>query len=367
MPWYGHNFEDAIVLSERLVKDDVYSSIHIQELELHVRDTKRGREEITREIPNVAEESLVDLDERGIVRIGAHVKAGVILVGKITPKGETELSPEEKLLTAIFGEKAKDVKDSSRVGGQPAGLRRADARRPGRGRDGDRRAAAPDRLVVGGGCVAAGRAASRARLRARAGDRLRPAEAAVHQWRTARHRDGRDRAARRAQRVGGNARAASSDGGLPEIRREGAGGARARAAADRAGSAYREARGRRRGESVRRGKGRAQERSEGDREEPRQGQAGRGARSDGTPRARGPVRREVRGRRGCRGRRAAGGSGAVAGRQVPLARRPHGRAVRVRCHRRLDLHDEAVAPRGRQDPRPFHWPVLAGDAAAARR
>jgi DNA-directed RNA polymerase subunit beta len=113
MPWYGHNFEDAIVLSERLVRDDVYSSIHIQELELHVRDTKRGQEEITREIPNVSDESLVDLDERGIVRIGAHVKPGDILVGKITPKGETELSPEEKLLTAIFGEKAKDVKDSS--------------------------------------------------------------------------------------------------------------------------------------------------------------------------------------------------------------------------------------------------------------
>jgi DNA-directed RNA polymerase subunit beta len=113
MPWYGHNFEDAIVLSERLVKDDVYSSVHIQELELHVRDTKRGQEEITREIPNVSEEALLDLDERGIVRIGAHVKPGDILVGKITPKGETELSPEEKLLTAIFGEKAKDVKDSS--------------------------------------------------------------------------------------------------------------------------------------------------------------------------------------------------------------------------------------------------------------
>ena len=113
MPWYGHNFEDAIVLSERLVKDDIYSSIHIQELELHVRDTKRGQEEITREIPNVSEEALVDLDERGIVRIGAHVGPGDILVGKITPKGETELSPEEKLLTAIFGEKAKDVKDSS--------------------------------------------------------------------------------------------------------------------------------------------------------------------------------------------------------------------------------------------------------------
>jgi DNA-directed RNA polymerase subunit beta len=113
MPWYGHNFEDAIVISEKLVKDDSYTSIHIQELELQVRDTKRGMEEITREIPNVAEESLVSLDERGIVRIGARVKAGDILVGKITPKGETELSPEEKLLTAIFGEKAKDVKDSS--------------------------------------------------------------------------------------------------------------------------------------------------------------------------------------------------------------------------------------------------------------
>jgi DNA-directed RNA polymerase subunit beta len=113
MTWYGHNFEDAIVISEKLVKDDVFTSIHIQELELHVRDTKRGMEEITREIPNVAEESLVDLDERGIVRIGARVKSGDILVGKITPKGETELSPEEKLLTAIFGEKAKDVKDSS--------------------------------------------------------------------------------------------------------------------------------------------------------------------------------------------------------------------------------------------------------------
>src|SRR5690606_1721493 len=113
MPWYGHNFEDAIVLSERLVKDDVYTSLHIQELELHVRDTKRGMEEITREIPNVAEESLTHLDERGIVGIGARVQRGDILEGEITPKGETELAPEEKLLTAIFGEKAKDVKDSS--------------------------------------------------------------------------------------------------------------------------------------------------------------------------------------------------------------------------------------------------------------
>ena len=113
MPWYGYNYEDAIIISEKLVKEDVFASIHIQELELHVRDTKRGMEEITRELPNVAEESLVDLDERGIVREGARLMSGDILVGKITPKGETELSPEEKLLTAIFGEKAKDVKDSS--------------------------------------------------------------------------------------------------------------------------------------------------------------------------------------------------------------------------------------------------------------
>ena len=113
MPWYGSNFEDAILISEKLVKDDVFTSIHIQELELHVRDTKRGMEEITREIPNVAEENLTDLDERGIIREGARVQSGDILAGKITPKGETELSPEEKLLTAIFGEKAKDVKDSS--------------------------------------------------------------------------------------------------------------------------------------------------------------------------------------------------------------------------------------------------------------
>ena len=113
MPWFGYNFEDAIILSERLVKRDELTSIHIQELELHVRDTKRGMEEITREIPNVSDEALIDLDERGVVRIGARVRAGDILCGKITPKGETELSPEEKLLTAIFGEKAKDVKDSS--------------------------------------------------------------------------------------------------------------------------------------------------------------------------------------------------------------------------------------------------------------
>jgi len=113
MPWGGYNYEDAILISERTVKEDIFTSLHIEEFELQVRDTKRGVEEITREIPNVSEEALRNLDESGIIFIGAHVKAGDILVGKVTPKGETELSPEEKLLRAIFGEKAGDVKDAS--------------------------------------------------------------------------------------------------------------------------------------------------------------------------------------------------------------------------------------------------------------
>src|SRR5690606_30942370 len=113
MPWKGYNFEDAIVLSERVVKEDIYTSIHIEEFEHQVRDTKRGEEELTREIPNVSEEATKDLDERGIVRIGAEVHPGDIIVGKITPKGETDPTPEEKLLRAIFGDKAGDVKDAS--------------------------------------------------------------------------------------------------------------------------------------------------------------------------------------------------------------------------------------------------------------
>jgi DNA-directed RNA polymerase subunit beta len=113
MPWRGYNFEDAIVVSERLVRRDKFTSVHIEEFELEVRDTKRGLEEITREIPNVGEAALRNLDEDGIVRIGAEVKAGDILVGKVTPKGEAKLSPEERLLRAIFGDKARDVKDAS--------------------------------------------------------------------------------------------------------------------------------------------------------------------------------------------------------------------------------------------------------------
>ncbi|HTF92293.1 MAG TPA: DNA-directed RNA polymerase subunit beta, partial [Verrucomicrobiae bacterium] len=113
MPWGGYNFEDSILISERVVKEDIYTSIHIEEFECVSRDTKLGPEEITRDIPNVGDEALTDLDESGIIRIGAEVKPGNILVGKITPKGETQLSPEEKLLRAIFGEKAGEVRDTS--------------------------------------------------------------------------------------------------------------------------------------------------------------------------------------------------------------------------------------------------------------
>ncbi len=114
MPWQGYNFEDAIVISERVVRDDIFTSIHIDEYELEVRDTKRGEEEFTSEIPNVSEETVKNLDENGIVRVGAEIKEGDILIGKITPKGESDPTPEEKLLRAIFGDKAGDVKDASK-------------------------------------------------------------------------------------------------------------------------------------------------------------------------------------------------------------------------------------------------------------
>lgn len=113
MPWYGYNFEDAIIINEKLVKEDAFTSIYIEEFDLMARDTKLGKEDITRDIPNISEEALINLDDDGIVRVGAEVKAGDILVGKITPKSETELAPEERLLRAIFGEKAADVKDAS--------------------------------------------------------------------------------------------------------------------------------------------------------------------------------------------------------------------------------------------------------------
>ena len=113
MTWEGYNYEDAILINEKFVKDDTFTSIHIEKYECEARDTKLGAEEITRDIPNVGEDSLRDLDERGIIRIGAEVNPGDILVGKVTPKGETELTSEERLLRAIFGEKAREVRDTS--------------------------------------------------------------------------------------------------------------------------------------------------------------------------------------------------------------------------------------------------------------
>ena len=113
MTWEGYNYEDAVLLNERLVREDVYTSLHVEEYEMQALDHKLGPEEITRDIPNVGEDALRDLDERGIIRIGAEVRAGDILVGKVTPKGETELTAEERLLRAIFGEKAREVRDTS--------------------------------------------------------------------------------------------------------------------------------------------------------------------------------------------------------------------------------------------------------------
>ena len=113
MPWGGHNYEDSILISETLIKEDTFTSIHIEEFEVEARETKVGPEEITRDIPNVSERRLSQLDEEGIIRVGSVVKAGSILVGKITPKGESEYGPEQKLLQAIFGEKVKDVRDAS--------------------------------------------------------------------------------------------------------------------------------------------------------------------------------------------------------------------------------------------------------------
>jgi DNA-directed RNA polymerase subunit beta len=140
MPWNGYNFEDSILISERVVADDRYTSIHIEELVVMARDTKLGAEEITRDIPNLSEQQLARLDESGIVYVGAEVNPGDTLVGKVTPKGETTLTPEEKLLRAIFGEKAGDVKDTS-LKAPPGtdGNRRAVARtkRPGAGCSGD--------------------------------------------------------------------------------------------------------------------------------------------------------------------------------------------------------------------------------------
>ena len=321
MPWEGHNYEDAIIISERLVKDDVLTSIHIEEHEVDARDTKLGAEEITRDIPNVSEEILKDLDERGIVRIGAEVTTGDYLVGKVTPKGETELTPEERLLRAIFGEKAREVRDTSlkvphgesgkvigvRVftreegdelpaGREPAraGVRRAEAedlrrrqaRRPSReqGRD-------LDDPARGGHAVPRGRDPRR--------HHLEPARRAVP--------DEPRTGARGASGVGGPGR-------VPQGR-AGPRGTRARVDA-------------------------------GVRRRPR----ARDPRGD-------PERPPQQGR-GASGRRR---------RQGGAVRRSQRRALRGARHGRGRVHPEAAPPGGRQDPRTVHRPLLDDHAAAARR
>ena len=177
MPWEGFNFEDAIVISERLVKDDVLSSIHIHEYEIDARSTKLGDEEITRDIPNRSEESLANLDERGVVRIGADVDAGHLLVGKVTPKGETELTAEEKLIRAIFKEKAREVRDTS------LGPER-------RGREGDR---GQDVLARRRRRPAAGSQRARSRLRREEAQDRRGRQARWASWEQGRHLEDRPR------------------------------------------------------------------------------------------------------------------------------------------------------------------------------
>ena len=113
MPWKGYNYEDAIVINEKVVREDIFTSVHVSEYSLEVRETKRGMEEFTSDIPNISEEATKNLDANGIIRLGAHIMPGDIMIGKITPKGETDPTPEEKLLRAIFGDKAGDVKDAS--------------------------------------------------------------------------------------------------------------------------------------------------------------------------------------------------------------------------------------------------------------
>ena len=340
MPWKGHNFEDAIVLSERLVKDDVLTSIHIEEHEIDARDTKLGAEEITRDIPNLSEDILKDLDERGIIRIGAEVGPGDILVGKVTPKGETELTPEERLLRAIFGEKAREVRDTSLKVPHGETGKVIDVRVFSR-EDGHELPPGVNQLVrvyvgqkrkISEGDKLAGRHGNKGVI-----SKILPVEdmpyladgtpvdivlnplgvpsrmnvgqvleahlgyAARHGWE-----------GQRARPAG----AEQDPHRSPSPRC----GSRARCSTARTGT--------------------------------RSSSPARRARSSSSSTNLQPRRR----------RRHAPRSASTA---RPAVRRPHRRAVRPPGHRRLRLHPEAVAPRRRQDPRPVDRPVLDDHAAAA--
>ena len=346
MPWEGYNYEDAIILSERLVRDDVLTSIHIEEHEVDARDTKLGAEEITRDIPNLSEEILADLDERGIIRIGAEVDAGDVLVGKVTPKGETEQTPEERLLRAIFGEKAREVRDTSLKvpHGESGkvidvrvffarGLPRAAARRQPAGA-GVRGSEAQDLR---------GRQAGRP-PRQQGCDLQDPAgrgHALLGRWHPGRHHPqpaGRTQPDER----GPGARVA------PGLRRPvGLGGF------------ARPGRGRHQRAGSRRGETAPAHRTRGLGGHPRlrRGPLGRGG-GRGPPPHHPPAVRAAQPRLGRR-------RGAdQARRQGRSLQRPHRRAVRQPGVRGLRLHLETGPPGGRQDPRSVDRPVLDDHAAA---
>ncbi len=336
MPWEGHNYEDAIILSNRLVEEDVLTSIHIEEHEIDARDTKLGAEEITRDIPNVSDEVLADLDERGIVRIGAEVRDGDILVGKVTPKGETELTPEERLLRAIFGEKAREVRDTSLKvphgeSGKVIGIRVFSRE------DDDELPAGVNELVrvyvaqkrkISDGDKLAGRHGNKGVI----GKILAVEDMPFLPDGTPVDIILNTHGVPRRMNIGQILETHLGLGGQDRLecrrgrRRAGLGGATPRGAA------------------VRRAE--RDDRDPGVRRCPRGGAAGSAELDAAQPR-----------RRGARRRR----------RQGDAVRRPQWRTVPVPGDGRLHVHPQAAPPGGRQDPRPLHRPVLDDHPAAAGR
>ena len=336
MSWEGYNYEDAIILSQRLVQDDVLSSIHIEEHEVDARDTKLGPEEITRDIPNVSEEVLADLDERGIIRIGAEVTAGDILVGKVTPKGETELTPEERLLRAIFGEKAREVRDTSLKvphgeSGTVIEVRTFDRE------DGDELPAGVNELV---------RVYIAQRRKINSGDKL--AGRHGNKGVISKILPGRGHAVPR-RRDPGRHRAQPAGRARPDERGPGARGA----------------------PGLDRQAGLGRLRAQGDRRVAQEGAAGGEGERAGHPGGDAGVRRRLGGRadRAARpgepepGRRPAG----RLHRQGAAVRRPLRGAVPRPGRGGLHVHPQAAPPGRRQDPRPVHRPVLDDHPAAAGR
>ncbi len=425
MPWRGYNFEDAILVSEKMVKDDYYTSIHIEEFEIEARDTKLGPEEITRDIPNVSETYLRDLDDSGIIRIGAYVKPGDILVGKVTPKGETQLTPEEKLLRAIFGEKAGDVRDASLI--CPPGIEGIIVgvkifSRKGIEKDDRAKAIEADELemmeknlqdeirilhdevkkrvmrMLQGHTLRTDLfdEFGRERLLKKGTDltlgparrpALRPDDPAEGAERRPGPR-GRAPAARGAHRAAGRGdppAVRGEEGEDPPRRRAAAGrdqarqgvrGDEAQAVGRRQDGRPPRQQGRHRAHPPRGGHAVPAGRHAGrDRAQPARRSVAHERRPDprnaprvGRARAR-PLLRDagLRRRDGSRDQEAAGGLGPAVERQDAPARRHVGRSVRAGRDGGLHLHAQAVAPGRRQDPRALDRAVLAHHAAAARR